>query len=195
MWHNCKFLDNTYAVSDSGQVRRNQGYGSDGRIVREHILKPYVMKNGYEVVDVRYKGKTVRFLVHRLVYCTINGVDINTKLVVHHKDHNRSNNCIDNLGLITQKENLHEYFYSDRFVPMSEERRKCVAKCARESLRKEILQIDIHTNKVIRKFDAVLDVRALGIDPGSVIRVCKGRQKTSYGYYWQYANMDEDGHK
>lgn len=195
MWYNCKFLDNNYAVSDDGQVRRNQGYGFDGRIIHEHILRPFTMKNGYKVVDVRYKGRTIRFLVHRLVYCTINNIDINTELVVHHKDHNRSNNCIDNLGLITQRENLHEYFYSDRYIPMSAERRRDVGKYARESLRKEIFQIDIHTNEVIRKFDAIEDVRALGIDPSSVIRVCKGKQKTSYGYYWQYVNMDINKHK
>lgn len=191
MWYNCKFLDNNYAVSDEGQVRRNRGYGADGRIINEHILKPYKMKNGYQVVDVRFKGETLRFLVHRIVYCTINDVDINTKLVVHHEDHNRSNNCIDNLGLITQKENIQEYVNSDRYVPISEERKRSIGKRTRESLRKEVIQIDIKTNKVIRKFEALRDVRTLGIDPSSVMRVCKGKQKTSYGYYWQYVNKEE----
>lgn len=41
---------------------------------------------------------------HRVVWCWHNGA-IPNGLVVNHKDYNRSNNLIDNLELLTQKEN------------------------------------------------------------------------------------------
>lgn len=187
MWYNCSFLDNAYAVNEFGEVRSNERYGLDGRIVHSKILKPYEINTNYLVVDLRYNGERRRYLVHRLVYCTINNIDINTNLVIHHKDHNRHNNSISNLDIITQSDNIREYVNSEFYKPKSEEARRQFGVRNREIHRKRVAQIDFYTGRVIRIFDALMDVqRILGFEPASVARVCRGQQKSSYGYFWLY---------
>lgn len=61
---------------------------------------------GYLGVALRVEGKTSKFLVHRLVYCTFNSVDIHTKLDVDHFDNDPTNNSLENLSLMTRSENL-----------------------------------------------------------------------------------------
>jgi NUMOD4 motif. len=187
MWYNCSFLDNAYAVNEFGEIRSNERYGLDGRIVHSKILKPYEINTNYLVVDLRYNGERRRYLVHRLVYCTINNIDINTNLVIHHKDHNRHNNSISNLDIITQSENIREYVNSEFYKPKSEEARRQFGARNREIHRKRVAQIDFYTGRVIRIFDALMDVqRILGFEPASIARVCRGQQKSSYGYFWLY---------
>ena len=82
------FLDGNYSVNELGEVRSNERYGFDNRKINSKIIKPYEINSGYLVVDLRHNGQTKRFLVHRLVYCTIYNIDININMVVHHKDHN-----------------------------------------------------------------------------------------------------------
>lgn len=56
------------------------------------------------MTSAQYRNKTYYFMEHRVVWCWHNGA-IPNGLVVNHKDYNRSNNLIDNLELLTQKEN------------------------------------------------------------------------------------------
>ena len=189
MWYECKFLDSNYSVNELGEIRSNERIGTDGRKVYSRIIKPYEINTGYLIVDLRHKGKTKRFLLHRLVYCTINNIDINTKKVIHHIDHNRKNNTISNLAMITQSENITEYVNSEYYKPQSIEHRKHLAKLARDRFKKKIVQIDLTTHEIIKEYDALTDVkRELGFDMTAISRVCLGKQKTAYGYMWKYVN-------
>ena len=56
-----------------------------------------------------------------------------------------------------------------------------------------IVQIDIHTKKIISKFDSMQDVkRILGINISHISDVCKGKRKQSNGYIWKYADEIEE---
>lgn len=77
-------------------------------------------KSGYLVSNLgRIKGKRVEFvkltniygyymcsfgLVHRIVYETFKG-NILDGYEIHHKDHNKLNNCINNLEMVTKSQN------------------------------------------------------------------------------------------
>ena len=51
--------------------------------------------------------QNVCHLVHRLVACAFLGLDVNDlDTIVHHKDHDRSNNNLDNLELMSQAEHM-----------------------------------------------------------------------------------------
>lgn len=83
-----------------------------------------------------------------------------------HIDKNKANNYYKNLEWVTIRENnIH-------------------------AQGKAIYQIDIETNKTIRTFKCLSDAaKFLKIKYFSdLVRCCKGKQKTAYGYAWKYVN-------
>lgn len=55
-------------------------------------------------------------------------------------------------------------------------------------IKKPVFQIDVETNEIIKKFNSIADAaRELGVSRGShITEVCKGKNKTAYGYKWKY---------
>ena len=52
---------------------------------------------------------------------------------------------------------------------------------------KRVAQYDKQTHEPIKIWDSMHDVeRELGIDPSSISRCCKGKQKSAGGYIWRY---------
>ena len=70
------------------------------------ILKPHIDKDGYikYIFCVNGKQKNM-FLHHIIVKMFINPDYDSKKFEVDHKDHNRTNNSIDNLCIVTRSEN------------------------------------------------------------------------------------------
>lgn len=105
-----------YQVSNLGRVRTHNKVSSSKRFKDRHwkdrILK-YKSKRynpGYRV-DLWKDGKPKTFLVARLVAFTFYEKDINdSKLTVDHIDGNRFNNKIENLDLVSLKENIRRGF-------------------------------------------------------------------------------------
>jgi hypothetical protein len=60
------------------------------------ILKLCVETNGYVTIELNKNGRSVRKLVHRLVYESFIG-SIKSGFSIHHLDKNRKNNRTDNL--------------------------------------------------------------------------------------------------
>lgn len=80
--------------------------GSDGHVYRKDG-KPLsrMARNGYYVVRKMYANHCYYFMEHRVVWYFIHGSIDNDK-VINHKDFDRSNNRIENLELVSQKENI-----------------------------------------------------------------------------------------
>ena len=72
-------------VSSEGRLRNKQ----------KAIIRPQVNVFGY----MKYKGE----MVHRIVMNTFK--PIKEKMTVDHLDHNKRNNCLDNLEWVTREEN------------------------------------------------------------------------------------------
>lgn len=107
-----EIADGYYEVSNLGNVRRlKPGISTfPGRPVRT-IYSPF----GYCMVVLSYAGKTKRCLVHRLVaeaFIT----PLKKGLVVNHKDFDRANNCLSNLEVVSQKENM-KHFHENKVKP------------------------------------------------------------------------------
>ncbi len=164
MWKKIKEHSN-YSVSTDGMVRNDK----TGR-----ILKPALTHNGYYRVDLN--GKLCR--VHTLVAETY--IDNpNNYNQVNHIDGNKTNNNVDNLEWCTCSQNLlHAYkngFKSVNYENIKEPR--------------PILQLSLD-GEVIRRFERIIDVeRELGYNPSGLVKVCRGKRKTAYGYKWQYADL------
>ena len=103
-----------YQVSNFGRVKSLErsviGKFNSVRFLKENILKLNLDKLGYSMVflyDKNNKRNTIK--VHQLVAIVfLNHKKSGHKLVVNHKDFNRQNNHIDNLEIVTQRENCNK---------------------------------------------------------------------------------------
>src|SRR4051794_37680931 len=85
-----------YQVSRNGEVRS---------LVRNKLLAQVKSKRGYLLVNLYRDGRPKNFLVHRLVVTAFLGA-IPLGRQVNHRDGDKSNNCVENLEVVTQQENL-----------------------------------------------------------------------------------------
>lgn len=90
------------------EMLKKRGYyiGEDNHIRSKNgVLASKLMKNGYYLTSAQYDGKIYYFMEHRVIWVWKRG-PIPDKLVVNHKDFNKANNSIENLELLTTKENV-----------------------------------------------------------------------------------------
>ena len=97
-----KKINDKYEIDKFGNVRN---------IKSKKILKWELNSKGYARVYLDRKNR-VRPLIHRLVAKTFLG-DLKNK-VVDHIDNDRLNNCVDNLRICTQQENVLYYYREQR---------------------------------------------------------------------------------
>lgn len=89
-----------YQVSNLGRVRNKKG-----KILTLKLSKPTKRSNiGYLQAHLWKNGKGKFYTVHRLVWIAFNG-EIPQGFEVNHIDENKYNNRLDNLNLLTSKEN------------------------------------------------------------------------------------------
>lgn len=99
-----------YQISNLGNVKslsrtilRNGKYPF---LSKELILSPRIGNSGYKQLCLTKEGKVYTRRVHQLVAITfLNYIPCKYKLVVNHKDFNKLNNNIDNLEIVTCREN------------------------------------------------------------------------------------------
>lgn len=125
---NLKTQHKSNALVEWGQAEGFSKYliSTDGKIYslkRDKLIEP-ANKNGikgsYLVVTIyNDKGQKKYMLVHRLVFMAHKGM-IPKGLQINHKDENKENNCIENLELMTNKEN---YNYGSRNARISRTKR------------------------------------------------------------------------
>ena len=103
------------------EMLKNRGYyiGSDNHIRnKKGTIASKLMRNGYYMTSAQYDNKVYYFMEHRVIWVWNNGA-IPGGLVVNHKDYNKANNAIENLELMTQKENI-EYSRCNQNPPRGE---------------------------------------------------------------------------
>ena len=103
--------------------------------------------------------------------------------VVHHKDHNTKNNCVDNLEWVNKEE--HDKIHA------RERGNNQIGKFNGGHSKK----VDIYSTdeKFIMSFPSMAEgIRYLKsngciCDSSNVTACCKGKQKSAYGYIWKYS--------
>lgn len=88
-----------YYVDEKGNI-----YNLKGR-----KIKPIQHHTGYSVFTARNKGKVKQYRIHRFVWETLKG-DIPKGMVINHKNGNKKDNRLENLEVVTPKQNAQHRF-------------------------------------------------------------------------------------
>jgi hypothetical protein len=103
-----------YQVSNFGNVKglkRSVKRGNFDLKIKETLLKNRNDKDGYQIVNLSIENSKKTFRVHRLVMFVFKGFSLSyksqldTSLVIDHIDNDKKNNHLDNLQVISQREN------------------------------------------------------------------------------------------
>lgn len=164
VWKDIKNYEGLYQVSNLGRVK-SLYFG------KETILKPSKNNKGYLFVYL-FKDKIRQHcFIHRLVAETF--IENSNNLpCINHKDENPLNNTLENLEWCSH---LYNMTYGTIVERRSTKKKKAVN------------QYD-KANNLIKEWKSAIDIeRAIGIAQGSIIRCCRGKQRTAGGYVWKYA--------
>ena len=137
IWKDIPNYEGLYQVSNLGRVKsldRVVKY-KDGRerFILGVIMSPVLSDNGYLLIRPSKKGVKKLFKVHQLVAMAfLNHKPDGHKLVVDHIDNDKLNNRLDNLQIITQRENTSKdkYGKTSKYTGVSwhKQRNKWVAR-------------------------------------------------------------------
>lgn len=183
--------ESKYLISNYGRIK-SKNYHNTGR---DEFLKIQTNRNGYQHISIWYKGETKMYSIHRLVWKTFKG-EIPEGYEVNHMDENPSNNRLDNLNLLTHKENMNWGTCIERMASKlkgrkhSEETKQKMSKAGKgrynEKNCKVVLQYDLNDN-LIKEWPSGMEInRQLGFSRGSIAECCKGIRKTANGFKWKY---------
>ena len=180
IWNKVKNYEN-YEVSNLGGARSLDHWrdnGAGGYIQKGRILKLDKCKNGYSQVTLCKDGKPKRFLLHRLVWEVFNGT-IPDGMQVNHINEDKTDNRLENLNLMSPKENVNWGTGHQRGA----EKQKTTHNC------KPILQYTLD-GVFIKEWPSLMEIRrTTGYHPTCITNCCKGIQNKSYNYIWKFKNV------
>lgn len=88
-----------YQISNKGNIKSFFGN-------KEKILKPALCSSGYPSIVLCKEGRHKTFRIHKLVALVFLAHKFNNyESVVNHIDFNKLNNCVENLEVISQRDN------------------------------------------------------------------------------------------
>jgi len=111
-----------YQISNLGNVKSLRRLSHIGHLVKEKILKQGLTSRGYYSVTLNKGGKQKTFITHQLVaFYFLNHKIKSHNIVVNHIDLNKQNNHVDNLEIVTARENsnMKHIPSSSKFVGVS----------------------------------------------------------------------------
>jgi len=110
VWINIEGYENLYKISNMGKVKSlsREVNGKNGS-TREHVgkeLAKLISSNGYQVVRLSKEGKATTYTLHSLMAKNFLRMNLNDKtLIINHKDSNPKNNQLNNLEIVSYREN------------------------------------------------------------------------------------------
>lgn len=112
IWLPIKGYEGKYEISNFGRAKSLAKEWLSGHVKRikpDTIFRPGSDKRGYFAITLRKDNKSTTFKIHHLVWDHFGDRPRNgRKLQVDHKDENKQNNHIDNLQLLTNRQNVHK---------------------------------------------------------------------------------------
>ena len=181
-WRSVNNYDGLYLVSNMGRIKTIGHYvlrnnNKTPILVKERILKPMVMNNGYCCVKLTKNKQAKTYLVHRLVAEAFIP-NPNNYPCVNHKSEVKTENFVDNLEWCSVNYN-NNYGTHNTKVSVSQTNRNDVSK--------PVSQFTLE-GLFIKTFPSMREAnRQLNIPTPNISRCCKNVTKTAGGYKWSYA--------
>jgi hypothetical protein len=164
IWKDIPNYEGLYQASNLGNIK-SLNYN---HTKKEKILKTRLDTRGYEIIELRNKGKRGFHRVHRLVaQAFIPNPDNYPQ--INHKDENKLNNCVDNLEWCDNDYNAHYGTHYNRI---------------KEKLYKPVCQYNLN-GVFIKSFNSLSEAQK-AIGTTHISDVCRGKRKTAGGYIWRY---------
>ena len=174
---NCNDL---YEANKLGEIRSIDRWVEypDGRkrFFKGRILKTSNDKNGYQLVTLSYNGKRITKKVHRLVWEAFNG-EIPEGMQVNHINEDKTDNRLENLNLMTPKENIN---WGISLKRRAERQRN-------DKRSKPVLQFTLD-GVLVKEWPSTKECGRNGFNQSAVSACCRGKLKTYKGYIWKYKN-------
>lgn len=145
---------------------------------KEHLLTPFVSRNGYKIVEIQ----GVKYLVHRLVCQAFVENPYNLPMV-NHKDENKLNCNSDNLEWCDAVYNRN---YGNAPNVLKNKMAKIKTGQPNVNKRTPINQYSLD-GTLIKKWDGAKSAsQILKIDISSIVKCCKHKLNSAGGYIWEY---------
>lgn len=144
IWKDIPEYEGVYQVSDLGNIkglhRTVAAKGSSKRVIYEKRLKSILRPDGYLNIHLCKNGTSKNFLIHQIVCAAFFGHDINGHImVVNHINGNKLDNSLDNLEVVTTREN--------NSICFRENREKYTSKF-----------IGVHWNRINKKWNSTIRI-------------------------------------
>ena len=170
-WRTVPGFEGKYEVSDFGRVRSLSYKGG----TKTMILSLARTRDGYLRARLNKNSKTYHRLVSRLVYEAFVG-PIPEGMQVNHINEDKTDNRLENLNLMTPKENNNWGTHNERM---------------KKALSRPVSQYD-RDGKLIKRYKSLKSaVEKTGYSKGYLSDCCKGRFKICHGYMWKYAQTGQ----
>lgn len=187
IWKPVSGYEGLYEVSGCGKVKsllHNQ----------EKILKPNFQEKGYLSVELYKEKKRKRFLIHRIVAEAFIP-NIENKPQVNHIDENKSNNSVENLEWVTEKQNINHGTRTKRQIEHTDyttQKRKEIAYANSQKACIPVIQFNKNGNKIKEFNSASSAKRVLNINASHISETCKGKRQSAGGFVWAYKKGGDD---
>lgn len=177
VWKPIIGYEGLYEISNLGRVKSLKGV---------RILKNSTQKVGYETVGLRKNNQTKVFYIHRLV-AEAYIPNIENKPFIDHINRDKTDNRVENLRWVTQKENINNPLTKNIW---GYTHNKNVSRLRGENhpnARK--IQQFTKDGVFIEEWGAAIEAaNKLGFKYASCITACcRGKGNTAYGFIWKYA--------
>lgn len=180
VWKDIPGLEGCFQANTFGDVRslpRNGIISStirkyNGRKINGCVLTKRINNKGYYQSTVGGKTRTI----HRLIALTFMP-NPNNYPQVHHKDHNKLNNRLDNLEWTDNSGNQKAAHAAGRHP--------------RKRLMKNSRKVGMYSlsDDLIDTFECLQDInRKHGYIIGGILKACENHSKTAYGHKWKFLN-------
>ena len=176
IWKDIPEFNGLYQASNLGRIKSlKRPYG-----LKEKILKLRLERSGYYRVCLTKQSIQKYYLVHRLIYEAFNG-SIPEGLQVNHINEIKTDNRLENLNLMTCKENTNWGSRNERIA-----KKLSITLKNRKDLSKTVLQFDLNDN-LLKEYASIRQAeRETGFRHSSISACGKGKLKQAYGYKWKY---------
>lgn len=180
VWKDIAGYEGLYQVSNLGNVKslnwKRCGYAKN--------LTPKLLNSKRFCVQLSKNGKTKYYLIHQLVAIAFIP-NPNKYNEINHIDENPLNNAVSNLEWCDHLHNVHCFFENH---PNHCKTRQETPKYGKR-LNKPVLQLTLSGDAICVWENSREIAVKTGMSDWSISQCCRGKQKTAYGYRWQYANQ------